>query len=81
MDEKRYKLSKTNLIMIAVSLAIIILGFILMIGEPSGATEYNPDIYSIRRITVGPMIAFLGFLTMISAILYRPKKSKEIDKK
>jgi len=81
MDEKRYKLSKTNLIMIVVSLAIIILGFILMIGEPSGATQYNPDIYSTRRITVGPMIAFFGFLTMIFAILYRPKKSKEIDKK
>ncbi len=76
MDDKRYKLTKTNLIMIVICLAVIILGFILMVGSPSGATEYNPDIYSTRRITVGPMIAFFGFLAMIFAILYRPKDKK-----
>ena len=50
-------------------------GFALMVGEPSGATEYNPDIFSFRRITVGPMIALFGFVTMIVAILFKsPKK-------
>lgn len=72
MNEKRYKLSKVNMIMIIVSLVIIVVGFALMIGEPSGST-YNPDIYSFRRITVGPMVAFFGFLSMIFAILYKPK--------
>ena len=73
MDKQQYKLSKTNLVMIIVSLVIIILGFILMVGEPSGA-EYNPDIYSTRRITIGPMISFFGFLFMIFSILFQPKK-------
>jgi hypothetical protein len=59
--------------LIAVSFAIIVLGFALMVGEPSGEV-YNPDIFSFRRITVGPMIALFGFVAMIFAILFRSKK-------
>ncbi len=56
----------------AVALGIIILGFALMVGPSSGA-QYNPDIFSVRRITVGPMIALFGFIFMVVGILYRPK--------
>ena len=73
----KYNLPKLNLILIAVSLLIIIVGFALMVGEPSGATEYNPDIFSFRRITVGPMIALFGFVMMIVAILFK-KKDKRV---
>ena len=70
----KFNLPKINAILIAISLVIIVVGFALMVGAPSGATEYNPDIFSVRRITVGPMIALFGFLTMIVAILYKPRK-------
>ncbi len=70
----RYNLPKLNSILIVVSLIIVIVGFALMVGAPSGATQYNPDIFSVRRITVGPMIALAGFVLMIVAILYKPKK-------
>ena len=66
-------LPKFNLILIAVSFVIIVIGFALMVGAPSGE-EYNPDIFSFRRITVGPMIALFGFVSMLFAILYRGKK-------
>lgn len=69
----KQSLPKLNLILIAVSVAIIVVGFFLMAGEPSGEV-YNPDIFSFRRITVGPMISLFGFVSMICAILYRPKK-------
>jgi hypothetical protein len=69
----KQSLSKLNLILIAISFAIIVLGFCLMTGEPSGEV-YNPDIFSVRRITVGPMISLFGFVSMIFAILYRSKK-------
>ena len=62
-----------NLILIAVSFVIIIVGFALMAGEPSGEV-YNPDIFSFRRVTVGPMISLFGFISMIFAILFRAKK-------
>ena len=64
-----------NLILIAVAFGIIVLGFILMTGS-STEVEFNPDIFSTRRITVGPMISFFGFLFMIFAILYKPKAKK-----
>ena len=70
----KFNLPKTNAIAIAISVVIIIIGFALMVGAPSGATEFNPDIFSTRRITVGPMIAFFGFILMIVAILYKPRK-------
>ena len=68
----RYNLPKINLILIAVSFLIIVIGFALMVGEPSGAT-YNPDIFSVRRIHVGPTMALFSFVMMIGAILFKKK--------
>ena len=70
----KFNLPKFNAILIAISLVIVVVGFALMVGAPSGATEYNPDIFSFRRITLGPMIALFGFVTMIVAILYKSRK-------
>lgn len=75
MKEKKIVISKINYILIAVSLVVIILGFLLMGGKPSGE-EFNPDIFSTRRIVVGPMLSFAGFLFMIFAILYKPKSRR-----
>jgi uncharacterized membrane protein len=75
-DKKNFRIGKTNLVLIAVGLLIIIVGFLLMLGAPSSET-YNPDIFSTRRITVGPMISFFGFIFIVFAILF---KSKEKEK-
>jgi len=69
----KHTLSKLNLILIAVSFVIIVIGFALMVGAPSGDV-YNPDIFSFRRITVGPMISLFGFVMMLFAIIYRGRK-------
>ena len=68
------QLPKFNAILIAVCVLIIVIGFALMTGEPSGATDYNPDIFSFRRITLGPMISLAGFVLMIVAILFPRRK-------
>ena len=65
----KQSLPKLNLILIAVSFVIIIIGFALMVGAPSGE-EYNPDIFSTRRITVGPMISLFGFVFMIEFFIH-----------
>ena len=71
----KFNLPVLNAILIAISLVIVVVGFALMAGDPSGATEFNPDIFSMRRITVGPMIALFGFVMMIVSILLKtPKK-------
>ena len=70
----KFNLPKLNMWLIAASFVIIIVGFALMVGAPSGAEEYNPDIFSVRRITIGPMISFFGFIALVFAILFKPKK-------
>ncbi len=76
MDKnKNLTLSKTNLILIAVGFIIIVCGFVLMTGSKT-VTEFNPDIFSFRRITVAPMVSLFGFLFVIFAILFKPKSQK-----
>lgn len=69
----QFTLGKINLYLIVAGFAIIIIGFMLMTGS-STEVEFNPDIFSRRRITVGPMISFFGFLFIIFAILFKPRR-------
>lgn len=71
-NNKQLRLGKINLILIAVGFLIIVSGFVLMTGSTTGV-EFNPDIFSTRRITVGPMVSFFGFIFIIFAILFKPK--------
>lgn len=68
-------LGKGNFILMAVSVAYVIIGFLITgSGEPSTEAAYNPDIFSTMRIAVGPTIAFIGFVLMFFAILYKKRK-------
>lgn len=69
-------MNKINYILIAVAVAVIIIGFVLMTGSPSTATEYNPEIFSFRRITLAPIVCLIGFLLVIVGIMYRPKEKE-----
>lgn len=65
---------KLNFIFMAISLVMIVLGFALMAGSANGDVPgFNEEIFSTRRIVVGPGIAFLGFVAMAFAIIYTPK--------
>lgn len=74
--------SKWNFFMIGVCGLLIIIGFLLMLGGGSSIEGgFNPDIFSTRRIIVGPLFAFLGFLLMAFAIFIDPTKLKRKKKK
>ena len=45
-----------------------------MSGSGSTDTQFNPEIFNTRRTVVAPMACFVGYLFVIVAILYRPKK-------
>ncbi len=75
-ENRRFTLSKLNLKLIGISFLIIVTGFLVMTGSPT-EVEYNPDVFSTRRIVVGPMISFFGFLSMVFSIMYHPKKGTE----
>lgn len=65
---------KNNYIGMAVAGLLIVVGFLLMLGGSSTAEEFNPDIFSTRRIVVGPFLAFIGFVGMAVAIAIKPRK-------
>lgn len=67
-------LERGNFIAMAIAGAMIVVGFILMLGGSSTVEQFNPDIFSIRRIVIGPAIAFIGFLAMGAAIIIDPKR-------
>lgn len=67
-----FPLGRSNFMMMAISAGIIVLGFLLMLGGGS-TDEFNPDIFSTRRIVVGPTIAFIGFVAMGIAIIRKPR--------
>ncbi len=75
---------KQNYIWMAVGIALIALGFILMTGHeanttPDGVydvTYWNEEIYSWRRIRLAPFLVIAGFAVEIYAILINPTKNK-----
>ena len=82
MDKKKFAFTKTNYILTAIGMAIIIIGLLLMTG-PNCTTEYfEPDIFSVRRIKVAPIVTLIGFITVIVASAYKPRTedNKEDDK-
>lgn len=70
-------LLRNNFLLVIIAGVMIILGFMLISGSPTGIDEYNPDIYSTRRIVVGPAICFLGFVLMAVAIIVKPRQRKK----
>lgn len=72
---------RTNFLMMGGCVLLIIIGFALMSGGGSPTdTEFNPEIFSTRRIVVGPLLTFLGFLLMAFAIIWTPRKNKKEKK-
>lgn len=67
---------RVNYILLAVGMAVVIIGFLLMSGSGSSETAYNPDIFSARRIKVAPLVCLVGFVSMIYAVVRRPKDEK-----
>ena len=74
MDKQKIAFDKTNFILLAVGMAVIILGFLLMSGPGSTEGYFEPDIFSVRRVKVAPAVCLAGFVFMIYGILKKSKK-------
>jgi uncharacterized membrane protein len=74
-----YPLTKINFIMMGICLLLIIIGFWLMTGDANVGDKFNANLFETSRVTTGPIIAFLGFVLMAFAIIYRKKDNKQED--
>ncbi len=77
MDKKNFAFTKSNFILLAVGMLVVVIGFILMSGGGSDEHAFDPSIFSTMRIKVAPVITLLGFLSIIYAIVHKPKNDKE----
>ncbi|MGM0496523.1 MAG: DUF3098 domain-containing protein [Bacteroidota bacterium] len=76
-SKKQFAFSKENYKLLIIGVVIIVIGFILMIGgKAESPDQFNPDVFSFRRITLAPIIVLAGFAFEIYAIMKKPKEDK-----
>lgn len=68
-----FAFDRTNFMLLAAGMAVVILGMILMSGSGSTEETFNPDIFSVRRVKVAPAVCLFGYLFMIYGILRKPR--------
>ncbi len=81
MDRNNLALEKKNYIILTVGMAAVIIGFILMSGSGSTLEQFNPDIFSWRRIRLAPVVCLLGFITIGYGIICPVKNTKQTQEK
>ena len=77
MGKEDFAFRKMNYILLAVGMAVVILGFILMSGAGSEEGVFNAEIFSARRIKLAPLVSLLGFLFIVVAIPWRRNSKNE----
>ena len=77
MEKRNFAFDKMNYILLAIGMAVVIVGFILMSGSGSSEEAFTPDIFSVRRIKVAPVVCFLGFAFVVYGIMHKPKNEEE----
>ncbi len=77
MDKRDFAFGKFNFILLAVGMLVVIIGFILMSGPGSTESSFNADIFSPMRVKVAPVVCFVGFVSIIYAIIHKPKDAEK----
>ena len=73
MDKKDFAFDKVNYLLLAVGMIIVVIGFLLMTGPASTDTAFELDIFSARRTKLAPLVCLFGFVSMIYAVVRKPK--------
>ena len=77
-NRDKMPLGKRNYLMMLGGIVVIVIGFMLMAGGGSdNPDEFNPEMFSFRRITLAPIVVLLGFAFEIYAIMKKPGPEKE----
>jgi len=74
-QEHKFLFDKRNYILFAAGALLIVLGFVMMGGGGSkDPNVFNPEIFSLTRITIAPIFVLAGFVVNVVAIMLRPKQ-------
>ena len=80
VPENTFYFGKENYKLMLIGLALILIGFLLMLGPDANTVDgkydpnvWNEGIFSIRRIRIAPLFVIAGFVVEVYAILRRNK--------
>ncbi len=69
-----FAFGKENYKLLLIGLALIFIGFLLMIGGGSkDPNVFSDDIFNFRRLTLAPILVLAGYVVEIFAIMKKPK--------
>lgn len=73
-----FAFNKQNYIILIAGVALVIVGFLLMMGGGSKNPNefYEKELFSFRRITLAPATVILGYIVVLFAIFFKPKKNQ-----
>lgn len=75
-EKLNFALGPENYKLMAIGFAIIVIGFLLMLGGKSHDPKvFSDKIFSFRRITLAPIVVLAGFIFEIWAIMKKPGTS------
>ena len=72
-----FAVDKKNYVLLGIGMLVVIVGLILMSGSGSSEGVFNPDIFSVRRIRVAPVVCLFGFVFIIFAIMHKPADKQD----
>ena len=71
-NQKAMPFGKKNYIIVLIGLALMILGFVLMIGGGSSDPNvFNEKMFDFQRLTLAPILVLAGFVVEIVAIFWK----------
>ena len=80
-DKRPMPFGAKNYALMGAGLLVVVVGFILMSGGGDHTvTEFDESIYSVRRITIAPIMVLLGFVTVALGIMIRFKRNNNDEK-
>lgn len=79
MKKRNFAFARINFILLAISIAVVVLGYILMSGSGTTNDQFNEAIFDFRHTTLAPIVCFVGYMMMIVAILYSPRKKEQAE--
>lgn len=66
----QFAFTKTNYLILSAGLVLLVIGYLLMMGGGSdNPNVFNEEIFSIRRISVAPIVVMLGYAVIFVAIM------------
>jgi len=75
-QENQFAFGKENYKLFAIAVAVVVVGYLLMVGGGSDdPNQFNGDeLFSVRRITIAPILVLSGLGLAVYAIVKKPKE-------